>query len=134
MSGNKLNKAAETVLEAAYAPYSGFRVGAAVVTESGVVHTGCNVENASYGLTLCAERNAIARAVAAEGPAMKIREIYITNRTASGVAVPCSPCGACRQVIAEFATADTLIHYHGEDGIVCKTMAELLPDSFTFSR
>jgi cytidine deaminase len=65
---------------------------------------------------------------------MKIREIYITNRTASGVAVPCSPCGACRQVIAEFATADTLIHYHGEDGIVCKTMAELLPDSFTFSR
>ena len=130
MQRDALKNAAEKALLAAYAPYSGFRVGAAVLTTSGRVYSGCNVENASYGLSLCAERNAIANAVAAEGAAMTLRAVYITNRNAAGEAAPCSPCGACRQVIAEFAAPDVPVHYEGEAGPVTKTIGELLPESF----
>src|SRR5579862_6343991 len=83
----------------AYAPYSKFRVGAAVLLENGDVFTGCNVENASYGLTNCAERSAIFAAVSKLGGGnVKIRAVAVVNDHD----VPCSPCGACRQVIAEF--------------------------------
>ena len=76
----------------AYAPYSNFRVGAAVLTGSGDVHAGCNVENASHGLAICAERNAVARMVAADVDDRKIRLVAVVSPNA----VPCFPCGACR--------------------------------------
>ena len=127
-----LMAAAETALEKAYAPYSKFRVGAAILTEAGNVYSACNVENVSYGLTVCAERNAIGRAIAEEGPALRITALAIANRDATGVSIPCSPCGACRQVIAEFADPKSTVLYQGEDGIIETTAGELLPDGFRF--
>lgn len=109
----------------AYSPYSKFQVGSALVTASGQIFTGCNVENASYGLTICAERSAIFRAVAEEGTGMKIATLAVV---CIGHEFP--PCGACRQVIAEFATPLTSVWFlhHGEP--VAMTMAELLPSAF----
>lgn len=89
----------------AYAPYSHFSVGAALLLTNGETVTGCNVENASYGLTICAERTAMAQAVTRFGPEVRLRAVYIVNR--GQTAGP--PCGACRQVLAEFAL-------HGADG------------------
>lgn len=109
----------------AYAPYSKFQVGAAVLLADGRVFTGCNVENASYGLTICAERNAIFSAVAAGPKKPVIVAVAVVNKR--GIA--CSPCGACRQVIAEFGPEAT-VWYQGADGIVCLTVRELLPDGF----
>jgi cytidine deaminase len=108
----------------AYAPYSRFRVGAAVRTLAGGVHRGCNVENASYGLTCCAERNAIFAAVAAEGPGMRLREIAVF---ADAHSVP--PCGACRQVIAEFGPTARVIFPLGGELVVMRA-DELLPARF----
>jgi cytidine deaminase len=117
--------AARSATRNAHAPYSNFHVGAAILLDSGEVFTGCNVENASYGLTNCAERTAIFSAVAAKG---KIKLNAVAAFVSSGTA--CSPCGACRQVIAEFSQPDTLILYQGADGVVETTIADLLPDSF----
>ena len=111
----------------AYAPYSHFRVGAAVLLTDGHIVTGCNVENASYRLTVCAEQNAIAAAVALHGPQIRIRAIAVANLndTAS------QPCGACRQTIHEFSTPDTIVFFPGENGTVSEaTIAELLPAAF----
>jgi cytidine deaminase len=123
---NRLLELAALAQERAYAPYSNFFVGAAVLTESGNVYTGCNVENASYGLTNCAERTAIFKAVAEEGRAVKIRAIAVTN--AQNVA--CSPCGACRQVIYEFGPGATVV-YQGNKGYVSMLAKDLLPAGFT---
>lgn len=112
----------------AHAPYSSFLVGAALLTTTGETFTGCNVENVSYGLTNCAERTAIFTAVAALGGSMRIASIAVVTQQQ----VACSPCGACRQVIAEFASPQTTIHYQGAGGIKTVTMNELLPDSFRF--
>src|SRR5579863_411532 len=90
-----------TASNSAYAEYSGYRVGAAVETENGDVYFGCNVENASYSITVCAERSAIAAAVLAEGPKMRIRRIAVAAKDKRGRRRPCTPCGACRQFIAE---------------------------------
>ena len=109
----------------AYAPYSKFHVGAAILLEDGRVFTGCNVENASYGLTICAERNAIFAAVAATAKKPVIAAVAVVNRRG----VPCSPCGACRQVIAEFGR-DAVVWYQGQKGFACLTARELLPDGF----
>jgi cytidine deaminase len=109
----------------AYAPYSGFRVGAAILLRDGRVFAGCNVENASYGLTLCAERNAIVAAVAASAKKPEIVAVAVANHRGA----PCSPCGACRQVIAEFGPR-AVVWYLGADGIVRRTMQELLVDGF----
>ena len=119
---------AEGAARNAYAPYSKFRVGSALRTAAGGVFTGCNVENASYGLTLCAERNAIAAAVAAEGPAMRIAALVVY--VDSPEAFP--PCGACRQVIAEFAAPGTAVTFTGGDGarVTRTTIGELLPQAF----
>ncbi|MEL7521771.1 MAG: cytidine deaminase [Cyanobacteria bacterium J06553_1] len=120
---------AQQACQNAYAPYSQFQVGAAVLTEQGTIFTGCNVENVSYGLTICAERNAIAAAVATVGGhKMKIRAIAITNNRQ----LPCSPCGACRQVIAEFADKNTIVIFLGQQGIEISTITELLPHGFSF--
>jgi cytidine deaminase len=122
----RLLAAARAMLARAYAPYSKFHVGAAVLTGSGATYTGCNVENASYGLTICAERAAICAAVAAEGEAVRIRAVAVLN----GNNVSCSPCGACRQVIFEFGP-DAAVIFQGRDGLEHSTARALLPAGFT---
>ncbi len=121
----KLLRLARTALKNAYAPYSDFQVGAAILLKDGRTFTGCNVENASYGLTICAERNAIFAAVAASKKKPVIIAVAVVNRRG----VPCSPCGACRQVIAEFGP-DAVVWYQGKTEIVGRTMRELLVDGF----
>jgi len=119
-----LMELARRASESAYAPYSRFRVGAAVRTAAGGVYVGCNVENASYGLTCCAERSAVFAAVAAEGPRMRLVEVAVH---AAAHSVP--PCGACRQVIAEFGPAARVLFPSG--GVVTAMRAdELLPAAF----
>jgi len=118
---------ARQMLDRAYAPYSKFHVGCAVLTEAGNTYTGCNVENASYGLTICAERAAITAAVAAEGPEMKLRAVVVLNSQA----VACSPCGACRQVIFEFGPK-ALVIYQAHGGLAEATTEQLLPAGFHF--
>jgi len=110
----------------AYAPYSGFKVGAAILTQDGKIFTGCNVENASYGLTICAERSAIFSAVASSAAGkLELRAVVVVNEKE----VPCSPCGACRQVIAEFGT-ETIVLFKSEQDYQELTIADLLPSSF----
>jgi len=129
---DELKSAAEKVAANAHAPYSKFSVGAAILSKNGKIYTGCNVENISSGLTVCAERNAIGKAVAEEGSSLEIMEVFVTNTNFEGKTVHCSPCGACRQVLAEFSKADTVVHYRGENGLITTNMNALLPDSFTF--
>ena len=112
-------------MKRAHAPYSKFRVGAAILTTSGKIFIGCNVENASYGLTNCAERTAIFSAVAQLGPAMEIRAVAVTNDQG----VPCSPCGACRQVIYEFGP-DAIVFFEGARGPKESHITKLLPEGF----
>lgn len=119
---------AQQVLVNAYAPYSQFRVGAAVLTEQGNIFVGCNVENVSYGLSMCAERNAIATAIAVEGgDTMNIKAIAIVNDRD----ISCSPCGACRQVIWEFGK-DAVVIFRANQTWQTLTIAELLPAGFSF--
>ncbi|WP_278848359.1 cytidine deaminase [Megamonas hypermegale] len=110
----------------AYAPYSNFKVGAAVLAENGKIYTGCNIENASYGATNCAERTAIFKAIS-EGN-RKIRAIAIVGADDEYT----YPCGICRQVIAEFADENTEIIL-GKKSLeyIVKTFAEILPGAFT---
>jgi cytidine deaminase len=119
--------AARTMLGRAYAPYSKFHVGAAILTETGNLYTGCNVENASYGVTNCAERTAIFTAVASEGPGMKLRAVAVLNSQT----MPCSPCGACRQVIYEFGP-QALVIYQGNGSLNEASAEQLLPAGFHF--
>src|SRR6266481_6575051 len=121
----RLLRTARSAMKNAYAPYSRFRVGAAILTTTGKVFSGCNVENASYGTTNCAERTAIFSAVAQLGPKLEIRAVAVVNDHG----VPCSPCGACRQVIYEFGP-DAVVWYQGRDGIKESTLDALLPDGF----
>ncbi|MHC5010203.1 MAG: cytidine deaminase [Planctomycetota bacterium] len=119
-----LYRQARDALAHAYAPYSGFPVGAAVQTEDGRVFTGANVENASYPLAICAERVAIQNAVS-QGE-RKITMIAVAGRGEG----PCTPCGACRQVIAEFGS-DVLVVFRGGAGAVeARPIRSLLPDAF----
>ncbi len=117
--------AARQALKRAYAPYSNFRVGAAVLTEQGQVFSGCNVENASYGLTICAERSAIFTAVQQADKKPAIRAVAVVN----GNDVPCSPCGACRQVIFEFGE-NAIVIFKGHQGYLEMSIQQLLPESF----
>ncbi|QEH32786.1 Cytidine deaminase [Aquisphaera giovannonii] len=122
-----LRQAAREAAARAHAPYSRFRVGAAVLTDRGTVHAGCNVENASYGLTICAERNAIFRAVcqADEGP-LRIRAVLVYTPTEA----PTAPCGACRQVLNEFGPQALVIcECDGPDAIET-SVDRLLPSAF----
>jgi len=124
-----LLEAARNALKRAHAPYSNFHVGAAVLTESGEVFVGCNVENASYGLTNCAERSAIFTAVQqSKADNLSIRAVAVVN----GEELPCSPCGACRQVIAEFGQ-QAIVIFKGQQGYREMPIAELLPESFRLS-
>ena len=123
----KLERAAAQVMKNAHAPYSKFRVGAAILLTNGKIFSGCNVENASYGMTNCAERTAIFTAVAELGPGIEIQAVALTNDR--GVA--CSPCGACRQVIYEFGP-DATVFFQGSDGSKEAHIKELLPEGFRF--
>jgi len=117
--------AARAAFRNAHAPYSKFKVGAAILTESGKLYHGCNVENASYGLTSCAERNAIFSAVATEGTGMRISAVAVATERD----VPCAPCGACRQVIYEFGP-DAVILFRGQSGTEQMLITKLLPEGF----
>jgi len=122
----ELLAAARGALGHAYCPYSRYPVGAAVRTKSGAVYAACNVENASLGLSLCAERAAIAVAVAAGMRAGELTAVAVVAERGLPV-----PCGACRQVIAEFAAAGCMVAVQGGDGEVrVWPAAELLPDAF----
>ncbi|MEX2785277.1 cytidine deaminase [Streptococcus sp. H49] len=112
--------------EKAYVPYSHFPIGAAVRTKDGRIFTGCNIENASFGLTVCGERTAIFKAVS-EG-CTELTEIAVYGKTVK----PVSPCGACRQVMAEFFQPSSKITLIAQDGLTVEmTVEELLPYSFT---
>jgi len=123
---DNLIDASKAAMENAYAPYSNFKVGAAVLGASGRVYSGCNVENVSYGLSVCAERTAIFKAVS-EGE-REIRAIAISS--SSGKAA--FPCGACRQVMAEFAPSGEDMHVYlvSDEGVETYTLADLLPHEF----
>jgi len=121
----RLLQAARRAMKHAYARYSHFRVGAALLTSKGRIFTGCNVENASYGVTNCAERTAIFSAIAQSGPKLDIRAIAVVNDQD----VPCSPCGACRQVIYEFGP-DAIVFFKSAKGWKQSHITELLPEGF----
>ncbi len=124
----QLVEAAQRASERAYAPFSGFCVGAAVLTQSGEIFTGCNVENSSYGLANCAERTAIFTAVAAGALSAERALVAVAVVHREGAA--CSPCGACRQVIFEFGPEAVVIYRTQGGEIVQATARELLPDGF----
>jgi cytidine deaminase len=122
-----LQQRATAVAHHAYAPYSNFRVGAAVLLTDGTIVTGCNVENASYRLTVCAEQAAIAAAVSLHGPQIRIRAIAVANLNDAAS----QPCGACRQTIYEFSTPDTIVFFPAEKGAIAEAaISELLPAAF----
>ena len=127
---SELHELALRAAHHAYAPYSGFRVGSALLLENGAVFSGCNVENASYRLTNCAEENAIAQAVRESGPSIKIAAIVVVNLN-NAVSMPC---GACRQVILEFGSPDTLVAFPGEDGTRICSLDDLLPFGFRLQK
>jgi cytidine deaminase len=110
----------------AYCPYSRFRVGAAVLTDRGEIFSGCNVENASYGLTICAERNAIFQAVARSQAPVVIRAVVVFTPTD----LPTAPCGACRQVINEFGPEAYVLSVCDGEEVIGNLLSELLPGAF----
>ena len=122
---DELVQAARAAVQHAYAPYSHFKVGAALLTAKNEIFSGCNVENASYGLTNCAERTAVFSAVAQSGPDLLIKAIAVVNDQG----VPCSPCGACRQVIYEFGP-DAIVVFQSATGWKESPITELLPEGF----
>jgi len=128
MAAVDLEKAMEAAREAAgraYAPYSNFRVGAAVLTRGGALHAGCNVENASFGLTICAERNAVFRMAYADPDDRKIEAVVVTSPDG-----PAFPCGACRQVLREFGCEEVVV-LDAEGGEPQRfPFEEILPHSF----
>jgi cytidine deaminase len=128
MDRDKLIAASRSAMGNAHAPYSGFKVGAAVLGGNGKVYTGCNVENASYGLSICAERTAVFSAISAGEK--EITAVAISNSSGK----PAFPCGACRQVMAEFApkTGSMIIYLVSDQGVEEYPLADLLPHAFEF--
>jgi cytidine deaminase len=121
---DRLVEAASEVRDRAHAPYSSFTVGAAVIDVEGRVHVGCNVENASYGLSVCAERHAVAAAVSAGGGGIEGLAVV------TGTSPPTSPCGACRQVLVEFGDFPVILANPDGERIVT-SVNRLLPNAFT---
>ncbi len=122
-----LKSKAIAVMNHSYSPYSKKQVGSAILLTNGKIYAGCNVENSSFGATVCAERVATWKAVSEEGPGIQIQEVVV----ATDASPPWSPCGLCRQVINEFATQDCKIHLVNKSGEVeSYTHQELLPHGF----
>lgn len=120
-----LFRAAEAIRAKAYAPYSRFSVGAAILADDGKIYSGCNIENAAYPVGNCAEASAIAAMIAGGG--RRITRIYVTGPGSA----PVTPCGGCRQRIREFADLDVQVISHGVDGEpLVMTLDQLLPHSF----
>ena len=121
----ELFAAAQAVRARAYAPYSNFHVGVAILADDGKIYAGCNVENAAYPIGNCAEASAIAAMIAGGGK--RIRRVYVTGPGK----VPVTPCGGCRQRIREFADQDVTVICHGVEGEpLQQTVAQLMPHSF----
>lgn len=130
MNETELIERAHQAAQHAYAPYSGFAVGAALLSSDGEVFTGCNIENGSYGATCCAERTAFFKAVS-EG-IYDFDAIAIVGGKEGDFSKPCPPCGICRQVMAEFCSGDFKIVLQGEDGLPqIQPLSALLPLSFS---
>ena len=115
-----------TAAQRSYSPYSGFKVGSAIRLASGEIVTGTNVENVSYGLTICAEAAAVARAFAEFGPTIRIRAVAVTNLNHA----PSPPCGACRQILSEFIAPDAPVAFPAAEGMCTLPFSELLPLAF----
>ena len=125
MTDRELVELAFTMLERSYVPYSGFPVGAALECVDGTVFTGCNVENAAYGSTICAERTAVVKAVS-EGHRDDWQRIAVVGNSADY----CWPCGACRQMLYEFAPDLTVLVARGDHEFVTLSLKDLLPHGF----
>ena len=124
-----LMEAAVAAREFSYSPYSGYRVGAALLGKSGRIYTGCNVENAGYTPTNCAERTAVFKAVS-EGE-REFTAIAVVGGAGDTIDPACTPCGVCRQVLAEFCAADTPVILGSPHQLRVLTLGELLPFAFT---
>lgn len=130
ISNLDLIKKASAMLKFSYAPYSNFHVGAALLTKNGKIFTGCNIENATYGATNCAERTAFFKAIS-EGE-KDFYAIAIVGGKNGKIDDFCSPCGICRQVMAEFCSKDfKIILSNAKNEIKTFTLEELLPESFS---
>ena len=125
----ELYEVAERARERAYAPYSKISVGAALLTRGGEVYTGANIENAAYGPTICAERVAIHTAIH-NGERDFVAIAIAGGRLGEEESHDFVPCGVCRQVMAEFCTPDLVIVTGEADGVICRTLGDLLPHSF----
>jgi cytidine deaminase len=133
MDDETLMEAARKASENSYSPYSHFQVGAAVLTRDGDVITGCNVENSSYSLSVCAERAAIFKAVSRGRKKGDFVKIAVAGRPHNGNWQFCSPCGACRQVLYEFTEGQFQVIYLDKSGALQSVpIEELIPDGFTF--
>ncbi len=129
MTEKDLCSLAIQAMERSYSPYSGYRVGAALLTSDGVVYTGCNIENASYTPTICAERTAIFKAVS-DG-VRQFSAIAVAGGKDGVISGAFPPCGVCRQVMAEFCPPDfSVLVVTGEDSFARYTLSELLPSGF----
>ena len=124
MTGQELMRLAVEMLDKAYAPYSHFPVGAALECEDGAVYTGCNIENAAFPCTICAERTAMFKAIS-EGNT-QFKRIVVAGRSEDF----CVPCGSCRQVMREFAPELEVICLNGKGEAKHYTLCQLLPESF----
>ena len=124
--GGNLLDMARAAAGNSYSPYSSFKVGAALQLATGEVVTGTNVENASFGLTICAERTALVRAIAEYGPAIRVVAVGVVNLNNA----PSPPCGACRQMLAEFAARETPVSFPAAQGMVTMPLSDLLPLAF----
>jgi cytidine deaminase len=124
----KLVELAKQAAQNSYSPYSKFRVGAALHLNNGKIVTGTNVENSSLGLTICAERAALVRAVSQFGPKIRVEAVAVANLNGR----PSPPCGACRQMLAEFAAPNTYVVFPSLEGMKTMTFSEVLPAGFEF--
>ena len=129
MTPELLIEKAKQAMERAYAPYSGYKVGAALLCKDGTVFTGCNIENASFSPTICAERAAFAKAVS-EG-CREFAAIAVCGGKDGVITGLFPPCGVCRQVMREFCSQDFPVYLVKENGYEKRTLAQLLPDSFS---
>ena len=123
---DSLLERARSAAAQSYSPYSGFKVGAALLLSDGHMVNGANVENVSFGLTICAERSALVRAVSEYGPKIRIAAVAVANLNQA----PSPPCGACRQMLAEFAGADAVVVFPTAEGITTMRFDEVLPLRF----